>query len=301
MAIRSIEYLVDIDGISPETLTWGGVQNEHNATVVKYVLSDKLLAKIGENACFRIDFMSDVAGYDPSENLNYENLERAIPQKFTAYAGKMTATLVIFKLNEDEEFISIPSEIFFTRSKRDDGKKIIENLSAYEQYILSLIESIDEKIKNLSIDEAVKNALTNPQCLWSDEDKQKARQLLKAKEDKIVIVDNARIDYYNDYSATVTTNLIEGEKYTWSYYCSEYPGWFVAGAEACPTQNRKNIESIATVIEVEGKNYLGFSVSCFSWAGGQPDGNVLKIYQDGNKIKVYKNFGGDNDTLTIEK
>lgn len=370
MSLRSIEYLIDEEGISPQNLTWGGVQYEDNATVVRYKFKDEFLEKLGENICFRIDFFSDCAGYDPSENLTFNGcVERCIPKKFTQYAGKMVSTLVISRVvdnNITEEFIALPAEIFFTIAERDE-KKIIENLSAYEMYMLSLLkqaegtlEEMDGKyvrntqfadqngnpgilriknsygissgrygsnspqtgdtiyivkatngdIKNRNqdfrpivpsnLDYAVKTALSDSKLAWSEDEKAKVRALLKVKKDETVLIQDAVVYSANEYTVKPTEPLFEGVEYTWAYYCSEYPGWLVNDANACPVTTRNNIKSIAGNVTVNGQNYIGFYAECFNWVDGS-GWESITVYQDGDNIKVYKTFGGNQDTLTIIK
>ena len=124
MAVRIIEFQVNEEGTTPSTLTWGGVQGEDNATALRYVLSENLLNKIGENFSVRIMFSSICGGIDPTESLQYNGfVERTIPKRFTQHAGKMASTLIISKIKEDGttvEFMSIPTKIFFTPNKNED-------------------------------------------------------------------------------------------------------------------------------------------------------------------------------------
>lgn len=155
------EIIFNINNLKAEPqLQWGGVENEHNATAVSYKIDRKYYDSLGTDALFRIDFSSVGAGYDPSQNLvPDENLTvtRTIPKKFTQFGGKMVATLVISILKDNQvqrEEISVPSEIFFTSVNQDNGE-IITNLSACEQYILSLVkkaEQLVETAENIKID-----------------------------------------------------------------------------------------------------------------------------------------------------
>jgi hypothetical protein len=83
------EIIYNINGKNEDsTLKWGGVENEHNATVVAYKIDREFYESLGGEALFRIDFSSDGAGYDPSENLVADGemtVKRSIPKKFTQY------------------------------------------------------------------------------------------------------------------------------------------------------------------------------------------------------------------------
>ncbi len=151
--MREIVYTINNKKAEPNFLMWGGVENEHNATVVAYKIDREYYESLGENVFFRIDFASDCAGYDPSENLMPDSellIKRAIPKKFTQYGGKMRSTLVITIIRNGsvlKEVISIPSEIFFTTSKRRNDD-LVYNLSACEEYLLSLLDRAEKLVAN---------------------------------------------------------------------------------------------------------------------------------------------------------
>lgn len=382
------EIIFNVNNLKAEpSLLWGGVEREHNATTVVYKL-DREFYESYKNALFRIDFSSVGAGYDPSENLVPDEnlcLKRSIPQKFTQFGGKMVSTLNISFLENNEllrEEISIPNEIFFTENNCEDGE-IIKNLSACEEYILSLVKkaedlveraqnakiSVDEEIKEISaqvdscvknnqfadnkgnagilrlnsnygissgrynanspesgdtiiiqtpsnglikqrthkympitpsnIDYAVKCALIDSRIIWTDDEKAKMRKLFNIKDAVEYVVNNATIYYGVNYSVKVSEPLKIGEKYTWSYYISEYPGWFIDYDHASPSTTKTEITSVCTTVTVDGKNYSGFTAKCLHWAS---EGNAtVTVYYDEGYIKVKKNFDGESDLITIKK
>ena len=54
MSIRTIEYTVTASGISPSVKQFGGVQGDHNATKLKFILNEefwKLLQDKQEDLC----------------------------------------------------------------------------------------------------------------------------------------------------------------------------------------------------------------------------------------------------------
>lgn len=130
---------------------WGGVENEHNAATVVYKLERSFYESL-ENPLFRIDFNSVGAGYDPSESLEIdENLcvKRSIPQKFTRFGGKMETTLNISFIKDNElqrQEITVPQEVFFTENSFEDGE-LIKNLSACEEYVLSLVKQAQDLVE----------------------------------------------------------------------------------------------------------------------------------------------------------
>lgn len=142
---RYVNYTVSADGISPDTLMWGGVQHENNGVKVRYQIEEEYLKTL-KDAKFRIDFSSVAAGYDPSEFLYPDEdncISRAIGEKFTRFGGKMQSTLVIVK--DDAEVKKIPAELFFTSSLKEE-EPMIDNLSAYEKHMLSLVQEANEYV-----------------------------------------------------------------------------------------------------------------------------------------------------------
>ena len=153
MAIRTVLYEVSGADTVSETLRWGGVQNEHNATEIIYKIDPSYLSELGEDLLFRIDFSSSGAGYDPSENLPLTDntVSRLIPKRFTQYGGEMNTVLVISR--GDEEIIQTPAQVFFTLNKFNDS--VINNLSRFEEYMLKKVKEakdcvdlIREKLEN---------------------------------------------------------------------------------------------------------------------------------------------------------
>ena len=74
MSVRTITYNFNGDSISPDTLQYGGVRYEDNATTVKFILDDEFKNKISDafydaEIVYRIDFDGAVSGYNPSENI----------------------------------------------------------------------------------------------------------------------------------------------------------------------------------------------------------------------------------------
>ncbi len=172
MSVRKIVYSVNDYELDPCSAQFGGMQNEHNATEVKYNIDNSFLEKLskneGENETrdlfYRIDFNSPGAGYQPSENLTLVNnsVSRKIPRYMTQYGGQMQSTLVISALkNGGEEFevLSLPGIIRFTPVQKSDSD-LAASLPAYQLYIEDKVqESIDENEKSQSFLDNLKNDL----------------------------------------------------------------------------------------------------------------------------------------------
>lgn len=74
MAIRNYEFLLSASDIEPRTIQHVGVQYEHNATEINFVVPQKLCDLLSETAnlkdvVFRIDVIDGEGGYHPSESI----------------------------------------------------------------------------------------------------------------------------------------------------------------------------------------------------------------------------------------
>ncbi len=146
MSIRTITHNVNAERVPLDTVYYGGVRFEDNATSVQFVLDNKFKLSIEQkfkNAeiTYRIDFNGEISGYNPSENLIVidNKVTRPIPLCMTAAGEQITAVLVATALDGNGEAIgtvsSVPIKIYFDSVSRDEsnGVEISENLSAIEQ------------------------------------------------------------------------------------------------------------------------------------------------------------------------
>jgi predicted MPP superfamily phosphohydrolase len=141
MSIRTLEYSVAPDSVTPNTTQWGGMQYEDNATEIIFFIDEEYHSRLKElntNLLYRIDFNSSAGGYDPSENLTEDNLRREIPYKFTCNGGNMTATLVVTATDENGSNTntvlsqSVLIGIESVPRNAESAKVVCENLSAME-------------------------------------------------------------------------------------------------------------------------------------------------------------------------
>lgn len=156
MAVRTINYTVNENGVSPETSQWGGTQYENNATRVSYTLEQDFKEKIeqnylgGQKFVYRIDFDSSVAGYQPSENIEEEDgvISRDIPLIITFSGEPFQSTLVITvlddELNEIATFCSKPTRIYFNSISREQysGEELTTSISAMEETVTKMYEQV---------------------------------------------------------------------------------------------------------------------------------------------------------------
>lgn len=150
MAIKTIEYTVDITGVTPATEQFGGTQGDHKVTTLEFVLADKLYATVtGESETGKIMYRFDV--YDgeggiwssvPAE-ITENSVNLTLEEKHTRFGGKITVYLVLTVLSEDgateTELYSFPAVLRF--NNKPDGT--YQEGESYES-----ISSLAESAKN---------------------------------------------------------------------------------------------------------------------------------------------------------
>ncbi|GEM_PF-3891173 len=129
--MRKIIYTVGIDSITPASVQYGGIQGEHNATDIQFIIGDDIsavLANANESAevYYHIDaedsagshFIGEAVEYIPTEPILY-----SLPQHVTA-AGECAALRIIFaqvNAGETEKILfSYPIKLRFDSSFHGD-------------------------------------------------------------------------------------------------------------------------------------------------------------------------------------
>lgn len=110
MAIKIIDYTVDISGMTPLTEKDGGTQGDHRVTALKFTLSkelnDAINAQKGDGkAVYRFDIYDGEGGKwsaDTTE-LTGEVVSFELEERHTRYGGKITVYLVLSVLSNDQE------------------------------------------------------------------------------------------------------------------------------------------------------------------------------------------------------
>ena len=110
MAIKTIEYTVDITGISPATEQFAGTKGDHRVTKLNIYVSDALYNEIVDNtvdgkAMYRFDVYDGEGGIWSSEASEFTdpNLSIEIEERHTRFGGKIIVYLVITALSADNE------------------------------------------------------------------------------------------------------------------------------------------------------------------------------------------------------
>lgn len=112
MAIKTIEYKVNIVGITPATEQFGGMQGDHKVTMIEFVTDDLLNDEITDyaeaingKAMYRFDVYDGEGGIWSSEPKELEDytLSMELEERHTRYGGKVTIYLVFTVLSSDCE------------------------------------------------------------------------------------------------------------------------------------------------------------------------------------------------------
>lgn len=140
MSTRKIEYEVAPDGITPSSEQFGGSQQDHNTTTLKFKLKDELWRSIVNDAGVSDRLVYHFIAFDgegkkwegeTSEfNKSYNNVIPTFPlqKRLTKMGGKIKVYLIITVIHEDEtseELYSFPALLYLKdvpNDYRDDGK-----------------------------------------------------------------------------------------------------------------------------------------------------------------------------------
>jgi hypothetical protein len=127
MAIRTIDYEVSVNGISPTSQQFGGTQGDHNVTVLKFTLSEPLRSAITSSAQGTVEYRFD--GYDGSggmrstEPLELKDgvCEYALEEWVTRYGGTVQVYLVITDITDTTEMELYSFPAVLRLKDRPDG------------------------------------------------------------------------------------------------------------------------------------------------------------------------------------
>lgn len=110
MAINTIEYTVDIAGVTPAAEQFVGTQGDHRVAEIAFTISDTLYSAITAAAesgkiLYRFDVYDGEGGIWSSDALELTdpNLSIELEERHTRFGGKITVYLVITALSADNE------------------------------------------------------------------------------------------------------------------------------------------------------------------------------------------------------
>lgn len=153
--MRNIEYTVDINGISPATKQFGGVQGDHKVTKIVFNFSEGISDNI-KGCYYRFDVYDGEGGmiqYGPYpieiEDSQVKKVTHCLEHDITKCGGTVRVVLVITKMKENEtefELYSFPA--ILTLKSRPEGR-----VKEGEDYTSSttLAESIEKAVENANV------------------------------------------------------------------------------------------------------------------------------------------------------
>ena len=153
MTIKTIEYEINLAGITPAEEQFGGTQGDHNVTEIKFLLAQELFDALGLNAAdrkimYRFDVYDGEGGIWQSEpiQLTVKQMSVKLEERHTRFGGKVAVYLVITELSEDNEtqieLYSFPAVLRL--KNRPDG--VSQDGENYES-----VTSLAQKAKNSAV------------------------------------------------------------------------------------------------------------------------------------------------------
>lgn len=142
MAIRTINYSVSSDGISPKTEQRAGLQSEHAVTQLVFTLDNTLYQALldekqdGDTLVYRFDCIDSTGGTVRTESAELTNsvITFTVGENLTRNGGKARVYLVISRYNAEEEteieMLSFPARLRFENVPASDNGNSRESLSA---------------------------------------------------------------------------------------------------------------------------------------------------------------------------
>ncbi len=151
MAIRKIVFQVTANSITPNTVQNVGVQSEHNATQLEFVLADQLYQDLqnecveGESLLYRFDCADGIGNSVPFEpqSLTSATVIFPIEEMLSRNGGRAKVYLVITKYNQAEEttleLLSRPAELRF------DNKPAVGKENGKSEQSLSVLADVAKR------------------------------------------------------------------------------------------------------------------------------------------------------------
>lgn len=142
--IRKIDFRVNANGVEPAARQKAGMQGEHNATELKFLLDGTLYAALlekkreGDSLRYRFDAFdgSGCPVCSGSEELTDSALVYNVPAALSAAGGNAEVFIVITLIRADNtelELLSYPARLYFVPSGEDNEEKIHESMTTLEQ------------------------------------------------------------------------------------------------------------------------------------------------------------------------
>ncbi len=177
MSIRTVQFVLSANSISPTLAQSGGIQGEHNATSVEFLIEPSLLLKIQHEAkdstpLYRIDaFTQDgkKISTEPKE-LTTDLITFPLSNQLTQSGADIKICLVISILNNNQTLVdlySFPANLSLVHLPRasevqqEEYSSLTELYKATEQYANVAKNSADSALINAERTENAKASLEN--------------------------------------------------------------------------------------------------------------------------------------------
>lgn len=148
--MRKVQFTVDETSISPTTPQWAGVQGEHRATRVEFVVPEQWTQQEYQ---YRVEYVDGTQSFFTSDLISPEGavVGFLLPDSWTAAGGTGEIRLVAYldgeKENERQLIYSRVGRLTF--SSRDEGTPSAVNVHNHLSYLLTRIERAVERSEGL--------------------------------------------------------------------------------------------------------------------------------------------------------
>lgn len=220
MAIRIIEYTVTADGISPIAVQQGGVQGEHNATEVRFVIDsdffDVITEQAGNNTVFyhfeAYNGIGNKIRTEPFE-LKENTLVYQIENSLTQYGGNIRVILAIIVIEEDTaKMITYSYPANLKLKNRPDGKdEEVKEINEVSVLVASAKVAADTANRAAGAAELFKDDADNysqEAIAAANESKTAAKEAKAAAEESKVAVEYTNNTFSNALKGTASGRIM---------------------------------------------------------------------------------------------
>lgn len=149
-SVRSVTFTVDADGISPSTPQWAGVQGEHQATLVVFLIPDTWQQRLYQ---YRVEYVDGMQSFFTSGVLQSADsaVQFLLPSAWTAAGGTGEIRLAVYQDGESES----DRQLIYSRvgrltfSTRDENIPSVAQTENSLSHILARMEKVLQKNENI--------------------------------------------------------------------------------------------------------------------------------------------------------
>ena len=286
MAIKTIEYNVNLNGITPSTEQFAGTQGDHKVTVIEFALSDELyesMCAVAEsgNVRYRFDLYDGEGGLWQSEVKPLSRtLSLELEERHTRFGGKITVYLVITVLSKNDEteveLYSFPATLKL--KNRPSGMQ--QNGENYDS-----VTSLSESAKT-SANRALETLENTQRFAFEIEQKLKNGEFDGVGIEDVKIVDGEMIIFYTDNTFKNLGNVKgdKGDKGDTGAQGEKGKDAVIDKYYNADSTNAQSGKAVAEAIADAGKNY------------------VSRVFHSNPVDLVYiASVGGEQNTIEVEE